>query len=395
MRKTARWAALGAISLAFNFVACGGDDDAPGSDAGSDARDAGKGGTAGSGGGKGGSAGSDAGRDSAAGTGGTGGTAGSGGAAGTSGAAGNAGSAGKGGSAGTGGASTDAGNDGREGGANDAPIDGAPLDTSVDAVDSSADAAGDGDVAVSDTAPDGSDVAADVHDGGADAEDAQSDADAASSDANDGAVADATDAADAPSCNDGNAASFDFYNPPYGCGHRFDANPNDNAAWITYDAGFYVDVATGLGWVMPAGSRNAIDAALACASHNVAGLSDWRIPTITEARTIAGGCAPTVPGGTCPIADPGCLDSNCGQGSLCNSCTGGQGPNAGSYCAVDVPICSHFHTSSLCTDCGDATVMDWMYSPSNGHFLPFNALSSIPTACVSAVPNGVPPNDGG
>jgi hypothetical protein len=350
MRKTARRAALYAIALTFNFVGCGGDDDGAAEDAGRDARDAGKGGmadTGGTGGGKGGSAGSDAGRDSAAGSGGAGGT---GGSAGTGGAAGAAGASGRDGSGG-GAGSFDVNGDGRAGSVIDAPVEtGSSPDGSSDVVDGgNVDSAVDAsDVATAEAGGDASDVAVDASDAGADATpvDATSlDADSAPVDASDGHVSDAADAG-SPSCSDGNGASFDFYHPTYGCGHWFDANPNDNSAWITYDAGFHVDVATGLGWVMLVGSRGAVDAALACASHNVAGLSDWRIPTISDARTIAGGCAPTVPGGTCPIADPGCLDSNCGQGPACNSCTGGGGPAAGgAYCKVDVPVCSHFQTT--------------------------------------------------
>jgi hypothetical protein len=222
------------------------------------------------------------------------------------------------------------------------------------------------------------------------------DGDVSASDASDALDAPVIDAGDAPPCNDGNAATVDFLHPTYGCGHKFDANPSDNDAWITYDVGFHVDVATGLGWAFPAGSRNAAAAAAACLAFDVAGLGDWRMATIDDARLIAAGCATTAAGGSCPLDDPSCLSMVCGQASpACEACTGGQGPNSGAYCKVDVAVCTHFHTSSICTDCGDAGVMDWIYGTSNGNFLPFNSLSGIPTACVSAVPGGVPAADGG
>ena len=222
------------------------------------------------------------------------------------------------------------------------------------------------------------------------ANDVSGDADASASDALSGHDSDAS------LCDDGNPATFDFDHPTYGCGHEFDANPSDNDAWITYDVGFHVDVATGRGWALLAGSRNAPAAVTACLAHSVAGLGDWRIATIDDARSIAGGCAPTASGGSCPIDDPGCLATACGQASpACDACTGGQGPNSGAYCKVDVGVCTHFHTSSICTDCGDASVMDWIYGTSNGNFIPLSSLSGIPTACVSTVPGGVPPADGG
>ena len=386
MRGNGRWVSVGAIAIVTAFVACGGDDDAPGtaSDAGTDARDAGRGGS-------GGAAGSDAGRiDTSAGSGGVGGTAGT---------------AGSGGNAGIGGAldvRTDVPIDTS---APDAPTDRGPIvDALVDADGPSADGAMDGDAATPDTWNDASDASPPDADAAtpSDANDAAP-VDV-SGDASDGdAQSDATDAAegaadvyDAPSCNDNNPATFDFYSPFYGCGHKYDANPNDGDAWITYSAGFHVDVATGLGWVTPPGSRSASAAAIECDGYSVAGLTDWRMPTITEIRTLAGGCAPTASGGTCPLADPGCLDTTCGiQSPACDSCTGGQGPNQFQYCKVDVQICSHFHTSSPCTDCGDAGGFNWIYGPSNGNFLPFGSGLGIPTACVSVVPNGVPPSDGG
>lgn len=242
------------------------------------------------------------------------------------------------------------------------------------------------DSAVETSSTDASDVR--VADGDAPVDtsaDAQSDA---SSDASDGTI----------SCDDNDAATYDFYSPLYGCGHKFDANPNDGDAWITYDVGFHVDVATGLGWAFP-GPRSAAAAAAACDALSVAGLSDWRMVNIDDVRTIAAGCATTVAGGPCPLHDPSCLAMSCAQQIPdCNSCLGGSigtGPHAGAYCKVDVAVCNNFHTSSLCTDCGDAGPMDWIYGPTNGNFVALDSTAAIPSACVSTVPNGVPPANGG
>jgi hypothetical protein len=369
MRGNAGWGLLASFVLMGALVRCGGGDDTSEQDGGADTRS----------------------------TGGRGGAGGSGRADANV-------------SAGTGGGTSDAAMDrdidsavGRDGGPDVSPDSGPARDVSVEPdagtiVDSPVDHVD-------------SDGVLDGETGGlpaSDAGDAPPVADAVDADdVNDGSGgvdmsrSDATDAAsldgsDAPLCDDGNGATFDFYHPTYGCGHKFDANPSDNDAWITYDVGFHVDVATGLGWAMPAGSRNAAAAAAACLAFSVAGLNDWRIASIDDARSLAGGCSPTRGGGTCPIDDPGCLAIACGQASpACDSCQGGQGPNNGAYCKVDVAICTHFHTSSICTDCGDAGVMDWIYGPSNGNFIPYSSLNGIPTACVSTVPGGVPTADGG
>jgi hypothetical protein len=377
------------------MAACGGDDDMTVEDAGRDAT--------GATGGRSGAAGQDAGRtDTGTGGGGSGGTGG-GGRDGASDASPDRSIDGQGGAGG----SPEAAPDNRP--ANDASFDadaGSVVDSAADQIEDDGnavvDAAVDGADATSiDAGPDAADATLDNGNGG-DTSDAADASDASAGDTSDaGPTTDVTDAAvvdvfDAPSCEDGIPATYDFYNPLYGCGHKYDANPGDADAWIHYDAGFYVDVPSGLGWAFPAGSRSASNAATACDQFTVAGLGDWRMATIDEARQLAGGCAPTASGGSCPISDPSCLTQNCGWASpACDSCFGGAGPNGGAYCKVDVTVCTFFHTSSGCSDCSDASAADWIYIPVNGNFYPFSSASAIPTACVSVVPNGIPATDGG
>jgi hypothetical protein len=366
---------------------CGDDDQSPGQDGGRDA---------GGGSGRGGAAGADAGRADL--------NAGGGGSSGATSDAGPDRTDGRGGAdvvpdAPDGRSAGDASIDGDGPGIADSAVDLRDEDghVLVDVSNDGHDApANDGDGAVDATdereaSTSHADSADAVEGGDASAEDTGNDGDAA-----DGGDASSFDVFDAPSCEDGNAATFDFYHPSYGCGHKYDANPGDADAWIRYDAGFHVDVATGLGWALPAGSHNAAGAAAACDAFSVAGLTSWRMPTIDEARMLAGGCAPTASGGSCPLSDPSCLLQSCGWASpACDSCTASGGPNSGQYCKADVAICTFFHTSSVCGDCSDAATTDWVYIPINGNFYPFSSATSIPTACVSIVPNGVPPSDGG
>ena len=71
------------------------------------------------------------------------------------------------------------------------------------------------------------------------------DADASAGDADASAGdADATrrmrrlDASDAALCDDGKVATYDFYHPTYGCGHKIDSNPSDNDALDHVRRGF-------------------------------------------------------------------------------------------------------------------------------------------------------------
>ena len=83
---------------------------------------------------------------------------------------------------------------------------------------------------------------------------------------------------------------------------------------------------------------------------------------------MAGGCAPTAPGGTCPLDDPTCLTNACGfDGTDCGSCQGGKGPNAGSYCRPEVQLCDMSQTTSMCSNCAAGNDV-WGYSPVNGNF---------------------------
>jgi hypothetical protein len=196
-----------------------------------------------------------------------------------------------------------------------------------------------------------------------------------------------TDAAgDASSCDDGSPASTDFLHPTYGCAHKFDSNPSDGEAWITYDVGFEVDLATGMGWspVIFVSPYNTFTPT--CNALSVAGLSNWHFATIDDLRTLADGCAPTKTGGTCPLSDPSCLTKSCGMGSTCTSCAGGAGPNNGAYCKVDVQSCDTLWSASLCPDCTIANA-PWTYGSTNGNFGTQSAALFRGRCAMPSVPN--------
>lgn len=194
-------------------------------------------------------------------------------------------------------------------------------------------------------------------------------------------------------CADADGTTTDFQSGEFqGCLHWRDLG--EGHGWIYYETfgGFHYDLGTSLGWVVRTDiSVTQAEAADFCANFSVAGLSDWRLPTIDEARSLAGGCDNTAPGGSCPLSDSSCLDSSCGLGTGCTSCQSGLGPNlpGNSYCRADVMVCNNFHTSSLCPDC--STPGDWRYGPGNGNFFASAADDAIFPVCVMEnIPRAVP-----
>ena len=67
-----------------------------------------------------------------------------------------------------------------------------------------------------------------------------------------------------------------------------------------------------------------------CDLLDLAGYSDWRLPTIGELRSLIRGCAPTEVSGDCSVDEPDCVASACWS-SPCNGCSLGEGPADGCY----------------------------------------------------------------
>ncbi|RJO66174.1 MAG: DUF1566 domain-containing protein [Myxococcales bacterium] len=93
----------------------------------------------------------------------------------------------------------------------------------------------------------------------------------------------------------------------------------------------WYDSATNLSWQItpPSNGYNWQDAINYCDGLSLGGHSDWRLPTISELRTIVRGCTATMTGGGCGVTD-GCLSSGC-RGSSCDGCSFYNGPDGGCY----------------------------------------------------------------
>lgn len=67
-----------------------------------------------------------------------------------------------------------------------------------------------------------------------------------------------------------------------------------------------------------------------CKSLEYGGYSDWRLPTISELRSIVRGCDATETEGSCGVTDT-CLDRSSCYDQSCNGCSENQGPSNGCY----------------------------------------------------------------
>lgn len=196
-------------------------------------------------------------------------------------------------------------------------------------------------------------------------------------------------------CADADDTTTDFQSGEFqGCLHWRDLG--DGQGWIHYETfgGFHYDLTTSLGWVIrtDSGTMTLAQAAEFCDSFSVVGLSDWRLPTIDEARSLAGGCDETAPGGSCPLSDSSCLTSSCGISEECSSCLGNAGPYTPGnyYCRTDTKLCSGFHTTSLCPDCSTPGG-NWRYGTINGNFFAGSVDQGLFPVCVMEnIPNAVP-----
>lgn len=98
---------------------------------------------------------------------------------------------------------------------------------------------------------------------------------------------------------------------------------NDN---MTCDTITCTDATTSLMWQR----GNSVDmteyeAENYCSNLTLGGFNDWRLPNITELRTLIRNCPGTISDGACNVNDPTCLETSCFT-SVCGQCSNNNGP---------------------------------------------------------------------
>jgi hypothetical protein len=122
------------------------------------------------------------------------------------------------------------------------------------------------------------------------------------------------------------------------------------------DRGAWTDPATGLTWQRSptGGGMNWANAKTHCEQLNLDGRRDWRLPTISELRSLIRGCPPTERGGTCGATDS-CLTLDCGNDS-CRARPDGDTPAGPSWPGeLSGRDCFYWSTSPV----ADATSYAW------------------------------------
>lgn len=124
----------------------------------------------------------------------------------------------------------------------------------------------------------------------------------------------------------------------------------DNVCGIVEEA--WYDPATGLYWQNPAADQLFAwnESVAFCDSLTWGGHSDWRLPTISELRSLIRGCSATETGGACRVTDSCTSRSSCND-SECTSCSGGGGPSDGCYWGSELlGVCISYWSSSADAD---------------------------------------------
>jgi len=104
-----------------------------------------------------------------------------------------------------------------------------------------------------------------------------------------------------------------------------DIDDDDAPGGFSCDGGICTDLSSGLSWQN--GDEMNLRWSLAinyCEDLTWGGYDDWRLPTISELRSLIRGCPETEAGGTCGVTDD-CLDSDC-RSDWCDGCRSDFGP---------------------------------------------------------------------
>ena len=148
-----------------------------------------------------------------------------------------------------------------------------------------------------------------------------------------------------------------------------DTSPPCEADWGWYDD------ATDLCWENPDvfDERSWDGADIYCDELTLGDHTDWRLPTISELRSLIRGCDISVTGGVCGVTDD-CLDSDeCYNWYDCSSCEidAGPGPN-GCYWESGLGDCTEIEHPMMCGTGYWSSSLSEGHEDTNGYFVEFS-----------------------
>ncbi|MEY4512632.1 MAG: hypothetical protein RLZZ450_4754, partial [Pseudomonadota bacterium] len=146
--------------------------------------------------------------------------------------------------------------------------------------------------------------------------------------------------------------------PTYGCGRSV------SDSWVVFDNGLEIDRVNHKAWTPVVEVLD--DDALRdlCTPLSLGGLTGYDMPQMDDVRTLAAGCAATLPGGSCQVDENMVFIS---EASNC-VCSGGVGPNAGKFCRPEVSDCETLWVWTHTDETG--WYQHWFYDVDTGSIVP-------------------------
>jgi len=148
------------------------------------------------------------------------------------------------------------------------------------------------------------------------------------------------------------------------------------------ELGIYIDPITGLYWQNPPSTSAMIfsDAIQYCQDLSLGGVTDWRLPSISELRFLIQGCVNTTKDGACPVTDT-CTKTSCWNGLTCNGCGVGSGPGPDACYWYDdfTGTCSWYWSSSRVSG---STTFSWSVVFDEGKIAQNLTITSSYARCV-------------
>ncbi|NLH49315.1 MAG: DUF1566 domain-containing protein [Myxococcales bacterium] len=142
----------------------------------------------------------------------------------------------------------------------------------------------------------------------------------------------------------------------------------------------WTDPTTGLNWLVNP-SASPLDwagAASYCDAQTVNG-GGWRLPTVSELRTLIRGCASTITDGTCGVTDE-CTELDC-YDDTCYACGEGEGPTEGCYGPAELPAeCGWYWSATEMA--GSTSDLVWGVDFNEGDLAFDSMYSTRMTRCV-------------